>query len=220
MIMLSVVAFASLSASAQTTPHVLFKQDFSSSTTVSSYVNLNTPSTGQFNGITSSTGSAVSITGNALRFARNTGGASSFSRTTDFSPLPKTLSYKFTVSVTNSAATTNAAVFQVGSGMTTSNAAAASGNTYGRFAINFGATSNTFTIRNMTNGTTSNVPVAPAPFSGTQEITWTLNNTGATISYVAPDGSVETLANDRMDIYHGNTAYLVGGLLYGNQCYL
>ncbi|MFM7768293.1 MAG: HYR domain-containing protein, partial [Bacteroidota bacterium] len=197
MAVLVMVAFASISASAQT-PYVLFKQDFSSSTTVSSYVNLNTPSTGQFNGITSSTGSSVSITGNALRFTRSTGGAASFSRTTDLSPLPKTLSYQFTLNAANTAATNSAAVFQVGSGMATTNAAAAAGNTYGRFAIDF-KSSNSFAIRNMATATAS------ATFTGTQTITWTLNNTGVSISYTSPAGITETLANDRMDIYVGTT---------------
>ncbi|MFM8918092.1 MAG: HYR domain-containing protein, partial [Bacteroidota bacterium] len=197
MAVLVMVAFASISASAQT-PYVLFKQDFSSSTTVSSYVNLNTPSTGQFNGITSSTGSSVSITGNALRFTRSTGGAASFSRTTDLSPLPKTLSYQFTLNAANTAATNSAAVFQVGSGMATTNAAAAAGNTYGRFAIDF-KSSNSFSIRNMATATAS------ATFTGTQTITWTLNNTGVSISYTSPAGITETLANDRMDIYVGTT---------------
>ncbi|MFZ9943286.1 MAG: HYR domain-containing protein, partial [Bacteroidia bacterium] len=196
--MLAVVALTSVTATAQTTPHVLFKQDFSSSGTVSSYVNLNSPSTGQFNGITSSSGSAVSITGNALRFARNTGGVSSFTRNTDMAPVPKTLSYKFTMNVTNSSITSNAAVFQVGSGMNTNNAAAASGNTYGRFAVNFTG-SNGFAIRNMASGAVSSA------FTGVQEITWTLNNSGDTISYIAPNGAVETLPNDRMDIFVGTT---------------
>jgi hypothetical protein len=42
-------------------------------------------------------------------------------------------------------------------------------------------------------------------FEGTQALTWALNNTGRTLVYAAPDGSVETLANDRMDVWVGRS---------------
>ncbi len=176
----------------------LFTQNFSSSSVVADYVSA-TPNNGQFNSISSSgAGVTVSINNGTLQYTRGTANAGSFSRTTDFSPVPSTLIYKIDITVSNnSAATTSAATFQVGSAFGTANSTESNANTYARFGINISATSGNFSIRDLTNTTNS------AEFSGTQTITWVLNNSGATSTYTAPDNTQQTVANDTADLYVG-----------------
>jgi hypothetical protein len=181
----------------------LLEQDFSSSTTVSSYAN-GAPSNGQWNAIsTSGAGVVLSIntTGsNKLRYARGTANAGNFSRTTDFSPTPSSLMYRFDLTVSgNSANQTTAAVWQVGSGFGTANSAESNANTYARIGLNWTTTAGQFSIRDVTGGTNS------ANYSGTQTITWVMNNSGATMTYRAPDGSDESVDNDKADIWISTT---------------
>lgn len=178
---------------------VYFSQNFNSSSTVSHYVST-TPSTGQFNSISSSgAGTVVSITNSKLQFAR-TGNAGSFSRTTNFSPVPAVVVYSFKLSVTgNSAAQTTAAVFQVGSGFGTANSAESNAITYARLGVNFTATAGRFSIRDITNSTSS------SEFDGEQTLTWVLNNSSENISYHSPDGTNHSLASDKADLWVGTT---------------
>ncbi|MHB8523929.1 MAG: PEP-CTERM sorting domain-containing protein [Limisphaerales bacterium] len=178
----------------------LFFQDFSSSGVVSDYVST-TPNNGQFNAIGSSgAGTTVSITGSALQYTRGSANTGSFSRTSDFSPVPTTLRYQFDLGVSgNTAAQTTAAVWQVGSGFGTANSAEANSAVYARFAVNFTATAGQFQLRDVSSSANS------ANFSGTQTISWFLNNSGSTISYTAPDNSTESLANNTADIWAGTT---------------
>ncbi len=182
----------------------LLQQDFSSSTTVSSYVSA-TPNSGQFDAIaTSGGGMVLSIntggSNNKLRFARATTNAGSFSRTTDFSPTPTSLIYKFDITVSgNSVAQTTAATFQVGSSFGIANSSESNANTHSRFGVNFTATAGQFSIRDLTTALNS------SNFSGTQTITWVINNSGASMNYTAPDGSDESIANDTWDLWIGTT---------------
>ena len=184
-------------AQAQT---VIFTQNFSSSTTLSTYINASTPDSGQWNAIgTSGNGTIISTAANNLAFTR-TSNVGSFSRTTDFSPVPLAIIYKFNLSVSgNTAAQTTAAVWQVGSGFGTSNAAESNANTYARFGINFSATDGTFSLRDVTNTTSS------ADLTGTQSIMWVVNNSGSSLSYTDPSGATSTVADDKVDIWTGTT---------------
>ncbi len=177
----------------------LFKQDFSSSTIVADYVSA-TPTNGQFNAIgTSGAGTTISINSGALQFTR-TANVGSFSRTTDFSPIPTAMLYKVDISVSgNSVAQTNAATFQLGSGFGTANNTETNASTYARFGVNFTATDGTYQIRDISTLTNS------GDVSGTNTITWAINNSGATLTYVAPDGNQESVANDTADIWIGST---------------
>lgn len=181
----------------------LFVQDFSSSGVVSDYISA-TPNNGQFNAIgTSGANTTVSITSGALQYTRNGANAGSFSRTADFSPVPTTLRYQFDLGVSgNTAAQTTAAVWQLGSGFGTANSAEANSAVYARFAVNLTATAGQFQLRDVSSGANS------TSFSGTQTISWFLNNSGTTISYTAPDNSTESLANNTADIWAGTTRAL------------
>jgi hypothetical protein len=182
----------------------IFQQDFNTSTIVADYVNAASPTAGQFNAIsTSGSGVTASIntTGsNKLRFSRTSANAGSFSRTTDLSPAPLSLLYKFdlTVSGTTTAAT-NFAAFQVGTGFGTTNSGEANTSTYARLGLNATATNGTFQLRDITGSTNS------PNLSGTVAISWYMNNSGNSITYTAPDGTSETVANDRVDIWGGNS---------------
>jgi hypothetical protein len=178
-----------------------FSQNFTSSTTLSSYINATTPNSGQWNAIgTSGAGTTVSVAANNLSFTRGAGNAGSFSRTTDFSPTPLALKYVFNLSISgNSVAQTTAAVWQIGSGYGTANSTESNANTYARIGLNLTTTAGQFTLREL--GTSTN----SSAFSGTQTITWILNNTGASYSYTAPDSTVQVLANDTADLWIGNT---------------
>ncbi|MSU59462.1 MAG: hypothetical protein EXS35_15045 [Pedosphaera sp.] len=135
-----------------------------------------------------------------MRFTRGTGNAGSFSRTTDFPGLPSALSCKFDLTVSgNSVAQTTAAIWQMGTNFGTANGAEANSKVHSRFALNLTTTAGQFTLRNIGAGTNS------VTFSGTQNITWVINNSGGTITYLAPDGSQETVADDTADVWAGTT---------------
>jgi hypothetical protein len=182
----------------------LFSQNFNSSSTLSTYINSSSPSIGQFNAITTSSGTTASITSSALQFVR-TGGTGSFSRTSNLSPVPSGIIYKFDLNVTASSNTGTVARWQVGSGFGTSNSAEPDNNCYAQFAIDF-RTGNNFRINDLKNNNTS------SNFTGgtSRTITWVLNKSGATLSYNAPDGTVKTVANDRTDLWVGNSRVITG----------
>lgn len=179
----------------------IFKQDFNSSAVISTYVNASSPSTIQFNAIGSSgAGVIVSINSGNLRFNRSGSNAGSFSRTTDFAPTPSTMMYKFDLTISgNSAATTTAAVFQIGSGYGTANSGESNANTHSRLGLNISATSGQFSLRDIGTGTNTSI------YSGTQSITWVVNNSGATLTYTAPNGTTESIADDKADLWISTT---------------
>lgn len=183
-------------ASAQT----YLTQDFSSSIVVSDYVNASAPSNGQWNAIsTSGAGTTWSINSGRLRVVR-TGNAGAMSRTTDFSPTPSHLLVKFDLSVpASSLSGTNAATFQIGSAFGTANSNESTANCHSRLGINLTTSANQFSLRDIVGGTSS------SNFTGTQSISWYINNSGSSITYTGPDGNSTTLANDRADVWVGTT---------------
>src|SRR5207247_4965830 len=112
-------------------------------------------------------------TGGALRFDHASSNETySFSRTTDFSPTPTAMMYKFTLSVPSiSQASGQPVRFRVGSGFSTSNVDEADASTYGQFGVDFITTGvgGTSRLRDMDADTES------ADLPGTQTIAWVLN---------------------------------------------
>ncbi len=180
---------------------LLFSQDFSSSSLVSDYVNLGSPGSNQWNAIGSSgAGVILGISGGALTYTRTTANTGSFSRTTDFSPPPSALIYKFDLTVSgNTVAQTTAAVFQLGSGFGTANAAEANANVYARLGVNFSASNGSFSLRDL------GAAVNSSPLTGTQTIFLALNNSGTTQNYTGPDAVVHSLANDTINVWAGTS---------------
>lgn len=178
----------------------LLIQNFSSSATVSDYVNAS-PNNTQFTSITASTGSTVSIVGERLEFARATGGEGWFSRSTSFSTVPTTLMVQFSLEIINTGgAQTTACLVKVGNGLNdVGTPLDVNANIFARFGINYTATAGQFSIRNIDAGTNS------GNFTGKQTITFVMNKSGSDLVYVAPTGTNRTLATDRYDVYVGTT---------------
>ena len=181
---------------------VLFTQDFASGGTPSTYVST-TPNNGQWNAISSSgAGATWSVNANALQVVRS-GNAGAFTRTTDFSPTPGATASRWTFTVSSSGgAGTAVAVWQLGSGFTTANSAEANASVHSRVGLNFTATSGQFQLRDIGGGVNS------ATFSGSQTILWVVNNSGSSMTYKAPDGTDESVANDKADVWVGTTRAL------------
>jgi|GEM_PF-1798939 len=178
----------------------IFSQDFSSSTSVTSYVSA-TPNNGQFNAITVAGTNTVSISGGELSFTRGNNNGS-FTRSASFSPTPTAIVFSLDLTVSSTSGNTNAAAaFQVGSSYSTAtNGLETNANTYAQFGIDFRGTTN-FRLRDITSGaTTANYSVGT-----TYTITWAMNNSGSTLNYTAPNGTAETVANDRADLWIGTT---------------
>lgn len=179
----------------------IFQQNFNSSSDLSDYIG-SPPNSSQFDNVGSSNDAnvIVSIVSNTLKFSKQgSPGTGSFSRITDFSPVPTGLIMKFDITISSNVSAPSVGVFRIGSGFSTSNSDESNTDTYARFTINFSTTDGNFEVKDITNNNTS------SELSGTQTITWALNNTGSTTSYTAPDGSTESIGNDKADIWAGNS---------------
>lgn len=178
----------------------LLEQDFSASSTVSDYVNLS-PGNSFFNSIGSSgAGVVVSINSNRLRYARAGANTGSFTRNTDMTGPPASLIVQFDLAVSGSTTpATSVALFYVGNNFSTTNTTEANADVFARFSVNTTSTDGNFLIRDITSGTNSSA------LSGTVRIWWVMNNSGASIDYTAPDGSIAAIATGKADIWGGNT---------------
>jgi hypothetical protein len=180
---------------------IIFSQDFSSSTSLSSYTDATAPDSGQWNAI-SSGGSkmVISIADGALGFARSGANTGSFSRTTDFNPAPQALIYRFDLQL--SAVTTaakGAAVWQVGSGFTTANGLEPNASVNSQFALNICDKTGGYSFRDLATGTDS--PAEGSSYSGKSRITWVVNDSAEPVTYLAPNSHTVTLAADQWDLW-------------------
>src|SRR5881396_3492223 len=178
----------------------IFQQDFQSSTTLSSYFSA-TPNSGQWDDI-GGAASIVTISGNnSLRFTRSANGDKLwFTRSTNLNAVtPLAIIYKFDLSVTSvSSAGSTPSILRVGRSFVTGNSDAADDSTYAKLGILVDA-STTWRLQNIATTTNS------SSFSGTQTVWWVLNNSGATLTYVAPNLTTESIANDKADVWVGTT---------------
>lgn len=136
-----------------------------------------------------------------LTFTR-TADVGTFTRGIDFSPIPVSLLFKFDLQVSgNTSAETNGAKIQIGYNYnpTTFTDDTDDVNVHSRIGINWTSTPGEFSLRNGTN------TISSANFTGMQTVFWAANKTGSTISYMGPDGLVNTLANEKDDVWIGNT---------------
>ncbi|MBL7940961.1 MAG: hypothetical protein JNL43_16505 [Flavobacteriales bacterium] len=99
----------------------------------------------------------------------------------------------------NSVAQTTAGGWYLGSAFTTANSAPANADVHSRIGLNWTATAGQFSIRNLVASANS------ANYTGTQTITWVVNNTASTMTYRAPDGSNESVAAEKADLWIGTT---------------
>lgn len=180
---------------------VLFNQDFTAGGTYVTYQKNLNPSSGQWNGIAvNNSAKAWTIDSNALRLTSTGGGVAFASRITDFSPVPSALKITFTFQLVSSTTSLSPAFEMfLGNSFGLSGVDPTVSTTFAKFGFSTSAV-NTFKVRD----TTANVD-GPSTFSGTQAVTWVLNNTGAALTYTAPNGSMESLANDTWDLWIGTT---------------
>lgn len=199
-----VLVLFSLTAKAQTT---YFEQNFSAGGAPSSYVS-SSPNNGQVNGLA---GLSATIMNNAVQFSRPpSGGTGYMSRSTNFAGPPTSLHVQFSFEVISHDPTvtgTSAVMFYVGSNFNSGPTNPNNSDTYARLGIALApapASSGQFQVRTVPSGgggTTSTT------FSGRQTITFAMNNSGSTLNYVSPTGSMETLPNDTYDIWVGTTKF-------------
>ncbi len=180
---------------------LLFSQDFSASSDVSSYVS-SSPDSGQWNSIY-----GASITGGALTFTRGTS-TGSFTRSTDLSPAPSAFIYTLTLNVTSPTTKASpAAVVQVGSGFSpTLNGLESSGKVHSQFGINFADSNGGHTFRDLKTLTDS----SPYVFSAKHKLTWVVNNSTETVEYLAPNNTTRSVSPDHWDLWCGSYSVFLG----------
>ena len=172
-----------------------FEQDFLAGTATSNFVGL-PPSIGQFTEIATATNVTTTITAGRLQFARTLAtNPTRFSRGSNFSTTPSSMYCQFSFGVTSAVAQATSATFNFG-GTNLADGATTVTDVYSKVSVNLNAT-NGFTLQS---GAT-----VSATFTGNQDITWVMNNTGATFTYMAPNGTNETLGNDQFDLWVGTT---------------
>ena len=189
----------------------LFEQDFSASTTVSDYV-YTTANETQFDEVlsTGSTPTSPSISSGMLRFNGTSGTSkSNLTRSTDFISTPTVAIVKFDISF--SSVTTGAnqsAIFYIGTGMTTATSGVPPTATAAHSRLQFATSATSSTGFQIRNAATTNVGpdgTNTTYFTGKKTITFVVNNSGASASYVAPDGTTESVGDDKEDIWVGTT---------------
>jgi len=147
----------------------------------------------------SSARSGVSGEGQALTVKLAPGDHGSFSRATDLAPAPLAVLCRFNVSLQEiDAGKPTAQVFRLGWGFGNSNGDEPDARTYAKLGLATTVAGDGFQLRDLMGGSS-------AAFHGTQAISWALNNSGQSIAYAAPNGTIERVANDRMDVWVGRT---------------
>lgn len=164
------------------------------------------------------TGTGAQNTAYAIRSTIGGGGSlAKFNATT-----PTFLKIGFEVSIAHSASsnTPNDIFCQLGSGLAVGGYSGTPGTpdavVYAQIGIGLSnSASNSFFVAKPTGAGNASTGIGTDRtniFSGTQQITWYLNNTGSTVSYLAPDGVTSyTLANDTWAIFIGNSREASGG---------
>ncbi|MBS1642689.1 MAG: T9SS type A sorting domain-containing protein [Bacteroidetes bacterium] len=165
------------------------------------------PTNGQFTGFNSTgVGATIQVTSGGKLDINRTGNGWSFVRGSAFSGPPTSLMVRFNyANVTSGGATTSAIVFAVGGGAsigTTSTSITAT-DAHSRLAFNSTANNGEFVVRD-TKGSTNGATT----FSGEKTILFVANNSGATLTYKAPDGTYETVASGKFDVWVGTSKQL------------
>ena len=146
----------------------------------------------------SSARSRISDQAQAMKVALAPGDHASFSRAADLSPAPNAILCTFNVSISDlGPGEATSQVLRMGWDFGASNADESDLHTYAALGLVAAPAGNGFQLRNRVGAENS-----PA-FSGTQAVSWMINNSGRAMSYSAPDGRVETVADDRMDVWVG-----------------
>ena len=148
----------------------------------------------------SSPKSRISSEARSVTVALAPGDRASFARTADLSPAPSAILCTFNVSLSGVGFGEAASqVIRMGWDFGASNGDEAAGRTYAELGLVSGASGRGFQLRDRVGGAVS------PDFDGTQAVSWVLNNSGRTLKYAAPNGTVEAIHDDRMDVWIGRT---------------
>ncbi|MFD1628248.1 T9SS type A sorting domain-containing protein [Pseudopedobacter beijingensis] len=187
----------------------IFQQNFSTSPMVSSYFNATAPGQNQFNRIENLTHQPSSIVDEKLRFEKKSTGNSSanFTRYTAFSTNPTFLQIKFKYQLVanGSTSTSSQSKFFVGDDFPTNGADPElnySNSIHSFFEFFYSGVNGGFKVGNGT--------ALSNQYTGQQEITFVINNTGTTIGYAGPNGQQQTILNDTWDLWVGTDKALAG----------
>ena len=176
----------------------LFTQDFSVSTVVSDYIST-VPDIGDFNGLTESkTNLVTSINNGALQFERTEAATIYAFRNFNLTENPTLVQFKFDFELSNYQSGTQNPTFSIFIGNSFSSSSFGTNSTYAsRFGIVGKNGTNEFKVT-----TIDNIGGAPSSsyYTGKQEITFIVNNSGSDQSYTAPNGNSEAVANGKMDL--------------------
>lgn len=177
----------------------LFTQDFGSSNTISAYVSA-TPNNTQFTSIGIPANNLASIEGKALRFTKIGNSTGWFARNSAFSGPPKMLkiSFDFTLGGNANVALENTqASFFVGTDLGDGATEPGNSKVHSKFAFSFDATSGGFYLRKLVSAANGNL------YNGKQTITFFINNSGGSQTYIGPNGVSELLTNNTWDLWVG-----------------
>lgn len=165
----------------------------------------------KFIGIAANT--AASITNSKLRFERLN--VSNFlsswtigGNVSPLAPTPSVAKISMQYAITNNAGYTNQRTYlTVGEGFSANQFPPVDGNIHSSFSIRTTGTAGQFYVNNGSNET-QNKGTAVGPYTGTVIFTWVVNDSGASQTYTAPNGSLNQVDNDKWDLYIGNTLVL------------
>ncbi len=194
--------------------NTVFSQNFDSSTTLSTYVNLTSPTTGQFNAIqVESCGGTFSINANhQLQYVgsgNTTNKQASVNRSTALAGPPTVMQVTMDVGVTDNATVSDAIEFDIGN-FSSVVYTHSSPNIFGTLQVHDTGT-NTFKFN--VNGTDS----AAYSANGTMYTTnWYLNKSGSTQSYHGPDGSTNSLSNNSVGFWVGTSTKVFDNVAANN----
>lgn len=208
--MKTTIAVAALAALLPTfaQAQTLFSQNFNSSSTLSTYVGTGS---GQFDAITPGSSNTASITGGALSLTKSANSTASFSRTTDLTT-SSALLFQFDFSVSgnsvaqvssNAPSTSGTVSFYLGSGLSSNTSAESGSSITARFNIGWTTTDGQWNLITPS-GTTS------ANQTGSQTISWYVNNGSSSLTYTGPDASTNTVAAGAYDLWIGSTRSFAG----------
>ena len=172
------------------------------------YFNSSSPSNAQFNYAAAGTGTAsntqtLTSNGSILTWSKaGTSTTGAIFRTTNLAAsAPTSLIVKADVATTTVTTGGSNLTFYIGSGFstyvnsTTAPTVPAAGSTAAKFVIQCTSTGSKWGV--------SSATTVAANTSTT--VTWALNNSGSTLSYLAPNGTYETVANNTYDLWIGTT---------------
>ncbi|RZK41099.1 MAG: hypothetical protein EOO90_12860 [Pedobacter sp.] len=175
----------------------VFEQDFNQSVNIKDYVNKKAPKNNQLNFAEADGEGKVNISKGKLRLSKiGPGGRPYIIRNTPLEIPSQFLSFSFKIDVTAEGDAT--AFLALGSNF--NNEAIPDSVNKNTVRLLFKLLPKGFIIRNTNQGQDG-----PNRYTGEQEIHWFVNRSGKTQTYTAPDGSEQTVAADRWDLWVGKT---------------